>query len=1297
MELTIEQTVNQLKEALISYIEATYHISDPNLIKQRRALLEKEDVISKKPYIESTPRYKTKQAFRDLQLPPEVLEIFSEVSRASGTHKKLIYDPPYEHQALSIQETLNSDKSLFVITGTGSGKTECYFLPILGKLAIEAKNRSRQYKERPAVRALILYPMNALVNDQLGRIRLLFGDPRISRKFMEWSGRPIRFGRYTSRTLYPGIRTSNNDSKKLSPSIEKYYIKYWEDANDPGLPESQRERARKLCGELQKRGKWPQKPDLRAWYGKKNDRWKDSNDVWKRCVTLDDDNELLTRHEIQDAPPDILITNYSMLEYMLMRPIEQSIFNLTSDWLQNNPDERLLLVMDEAHLYRGAGGAEVALLIRRLRARLDIPPERLQVICTSASFSDDKKAPSFGAQLTGVDEENFETIMSNPNKKKNEGEGTADDADALNTVNLEKFYAANPLKKSAEVQKFLEYRSVSFGDSLEVSLYKALEDFPVMKKLINITMGKAQPVDSLGQKLFRDVDKKTSDKALSVLTALASFARESPSEAGLMPCRVHTFFRGLTGLWVCMDADCNQKESEFVDSSCGKLYSQPYKKCDCGARIFELFTCQRCGCAYARAYTDNIAEPQYLWEEPGVDIGQISGGLEPLDLLIDENPRGPVELLEPAEFDLITGRLNPPILGERSRQVYIRNGAWRLEDGDERNRPGQFVQCGNCGEGSRGTFSWVKDHKTKGDQPFQALINKQIKVQPPCKPPTIFSPLAGRKVLVFSDSRQVAARLAPTLTRYSLNEAMRPLIVSGFNRIKKLIPTITLSDWYMALLIETNHFNVNLRPEVGEHESYNSECKMVEKKLSEGVLENREKLAALQLELRSTQPCHDLLQAFFTCLTERNLGIETLALASIVERRDHTESIMDFPDVPGIATTPDQKLGLARAWIRGWQIVNSNFSLPYMSNLWFSEYVKPHSSGNFRHMNKFLGSNQAKNVFKNQWLDLLISLFTQPDGDGSKLKGSELSMSFDEGWAYCDRCRTTQRPFPDSTRCIKCGEDSAQIIDPDNDPTFSAKTAYYRKATVDLLKFNTSPVTLIAAEHTAQLNAPHSDVTFAKSEENELLFQDVDLGLRKNRFAIDLISCTTTMEVGIDIGELSGVSLRNMPPSRSNYQQRAGRAGRRGTSLATVTAFGGDNSHDDQYFKHPEQMISGDVIDPVLILDKIEIIQRHVVAYLLQRYHRFKLMGARPEAHGNLFSVLGTVDEFKDDSSLLNRNDFGTWLAQNETALKEEIDSWLPKELSKDRDNLLKNIRKKTLELIDRSIGVTNENTSAST
>lgn len=269
------------------------------------------------------------------------------------------------------------------MTGTGSGKTECFLLPILGKLAIEAKNRPDAFKHHSAVRAIILYPMNALVNDQLGRLRLLFGDQRTVEKFTGWAGRPARFARYTSRTLYPGVRTAKKDQARLKP-IGDYYVNNILLAN--GEIEGDQGAAIKLVSELKKRGKWPAKPDLVKWYGKSGGRWQDRSGAFKRCVTLPEDPELLTRHEVHEAPPDVLVTNYSMLEYMLMRPLERPIFDKTKKWLEENSDERLLLVVDEAHLYRGASGAEVALLIRRLRARLGIPPERLQVICTSASF-----------------------------------------------------------------------------------------------------------------------------------------------------------------------------------------------------------------------------------------------------------------------------------------------------------------------------------------------------------------------------------------------------------------------------------------------------------------------------------------------------------------------------------------------------------------------------------------------------------------------------------------------------------------------------------------------------------------------------------------------------------------------------------------------------------------------------------------------------------------------------------------------------------------------------------------------
>ncbi|MGI5054929.1 DEAD/DEAH box helicase, partial [Streptomyces sp. JAC18] len=199
---TIAETISKIQTALRDYIEATYHIGHRTVLDQRRALLEQEGVLFQAPFIESTPRYQTDRHFDDLDLDDTVRELLSALSTDTAGSKRLLYDPPYTHQAEALEWTARDGQSLAITTGTGSGKTESFLLPMLAKLAAEAAHKPESFKV-PAVRSLILYPMNALVNDQLGRLRLLLSDPRVTARFHEWAGRPARFARYTSRTLYP--------------------------------------------------------------------------------------------------------------------------------------------------------------------------------------------------------------------------------------------------------------------------------------------------------------------------------------------------------------------------------------------------------------------------------------------------------------------------------------------------------------------------------------------------------------------------------------------------------------------------------------------------------------------------------------------------------------------------------------------------------------------------------------------------------------------------------------------------------------------------------------------------------------------------------------------------------------------------------------------------------------------------------------------------------------------------------------------------------------------------------------
>jgi ATP-dependent helicase YprA (DUF1998 family) len=259
MALTISQTIAELHRSLREYIEATYHISHPTLIAQRQRLLAEPGVIHQRPYIESTTRYVSEGTFAQIAgLDPAALAVFEAVARPDGELKQLLHDPPYGHQKRAIEGALVEGRSLVVMTGTGSGKTECFVLPILGKLAIEARRRPASFV-MPGVRAIVLYPMNALVNDQLGRLRLLLGDPRVASAFTRWTGQPARFARYTSRTLYPGVRTARKDQTKLSP-LNEFFVKKLAAAQSASPEEAAH--AKRLIRELKERGKWPAKPDL---------------------------------------------------------------------------------------------------------------------------------------------------------------------------------------------------------------------------------------------------------------------------------------------------------------------------------------------------------------------------------------------------------------------------------------------------------------------------------------------------------------------------------------------------------------------------------------------------------------------------------------------------------------------------------------------------------------------------------------------------------------------------------------------------------------------------------------------------------------------------------------------------------------------------------------------------------------------------------------------------------------------------------------------------------------------------
>ena len=1270
MASTIQESVSELHTALAEYIEATYHIGNPMLVKARQRLLNEPGNVHQVPFLESTPRYVSDRKFGEIAgLLPAAASLLESLASKDNGHKPLLHNPPYKHQADAIEKSIVGGKNLLIMTGTGSGKTESFLMPVLAKLAIEASTSPKSFGNR-AVRALLLYPMNALVNDQLGRLRSMFSDPRVTAAFREWAGRVPQFARYTSRTPYAGVRDKKKDDSRLK-SLEEFYVMIEREAGGNG---TNAERAKRLWQQLHAKGKWPAKPSLAQWLGNPGSPWhKRGTNEFIRAVTLPNDSELITRHEAQQTPPDLLITNYSMLEYMLMRPIERPIFDDTKAWLEANPEEKFLVILDEAHLYRGAGGAEVGLLIRRLTDRLGVSSDRIQAICATASFKSSTYAREFGAQLSGCPADTFEPVTGMLKKGSVAHAGTQADAVALASVDVTALQQVETPEGQADlIVGFLGYRSVMASGGVDQDLYAALEAFGPLQLLVNETMGAAKPLASLPGMIFPGVDSDLAGKAFSNLLALGSRAR-AVDDTGLLPCRVHNFFRGFPGLWACMDPECTEVSAEEKNSYCGKLYSQPIKQCKCGATCLEFYTCRHCGAPYARAYTDNVEEPTSLWPEPGANIeledGE-AGQLEVLDLLLQE----PIDegSAFPADYDVETGRLNGYDGDTRSRRVYLRPlDAKDLTDDDEgeNGSRGQFIPCGICRNKAGGGKSSVQDHMTKGDQPFQALVARQIQIQPPGpKTDDNFAPLRGRKVLAFSDSRQVAARLAPNLQTYSMRDALRPLLIWGTRRLQQslaLAKRISLQDAYFATLLAARCLSVRLRPELKSGESFDAYAKMGSK-IHGGGSVDEDVLGDLYEDYHDRKAPISMLDELVSVLEDRYIGLEALALGSLtVMPRKKAELLNKLPDLPGFATTESAKLLLVGFWLRCWQKKHIWFE-GMDDDLW-QRQVHGHS-GKFKLVDKILQDKNTRAIFAQQWVPVLLDAFTESMNSTYRLHAQRLYLEFGGKWVRCSNCASVHRPIENYAKCVDCGKETISEIDPEQDDVFVARKGYYRRATQEVLKDEpVVPLALIAAEHTAQLNSSDQEDAFSKAERNELLFQDINIAWKEPDdlpVAIDILSSTTTMEVGIDIGALSGVALRNMPPGRANYQQRAGRAGRRGNAVATVVAFGSVDSHDEHYFSHPDEMISGDVIDPILTLNNQDIARRHLRAFLLQCYHQDRLPEFDPSQPSDLFSVLGKVGSFRNGSSVLNRDDFENWLYENEADLKVRAAKWLPEQLT---------------------------------
>lgn len=1372
---------------LKTYLTSTYHISHPALVDLRDDLLSRTGAIAQEPYLESTARYAGSRSYVDLTLPDEVSGLLTRMGKQG-----LVFDPPYDHQAQALELTLNAPyRDLVVTTGTGSGKTETFLLPILGRLAQEAGKGQTSFGTR-AVRALLLYPMNALVNDQLGRLRVLFGDNAVSRWFSDHGGRPIKFARYTGRTLYPGRRS--DDTAKHRDRLQS--LRFYLDLENRAVSDSE---ARELIGELRRRGKWPAKPStavdredgVSSWYG--TGRWKDGDNNWVRTIERPEDPELFLRHEAQEGIPDLLVTNYSMLEYMLLRPIERGIFQSTSEYYRANPSERLILILDEAHLYRGAQGTEVAMLIRRLRNRLELSLEQLQIICTSASFSNPETARTFAAELAGKPSVGFSVLTGTKRAAKPSGAGNRRTAEALAAVDIVRLHSANLLNRVSSVMPVLslagkleapelvvactidtttvdlrcltsdfevlqfdfvvgpepvtlpseivavlsgsaEHRvDVRVGDVLELSLvgdeiqlanaqdpvarllYGALSHEPVVGRLLNLTsgtqvsedderdspgQGPAQHIGHLGARLFSDIEPELARAATDKLIELTSMAR-IPGGPPLLAARVHAFFRGLPGLWACSDPNCTKIAKELrqswgeVSSPTGALYAQPRHSCGCDSRVFELHTCRSCGSAFFKAYAFNPNNPDYLWTEDVGELDDVDGTVQPLFLALEEPPVGSGARFE--YLDPLTGRM-----GSNSDTA---RGVWMPPLGQQNTPLGEFANCPCCG--ASGT---IMDHVTKGDEPFQEIVSSQLLEQPPR--PDIQTPLRGRKVLIFSDGRQAASRLAGKLQEFSMRDAVRPLILDGFAELERRyqIP-VTLDHSYAALLTGCVQRRVTLRP--AQAPDFSTDLETFRDLLNNPIPVDARELFNRSSELNTLRTNKSLMSALYPVLKDPHTGLSALGLGTIkpwldtIDQRAFEE--LPSPPIPTELSENQRKWSLLELWVT-MAVASHALLLPTTPREWldsdvgakirrvkasFPSFVK--DLVGTRWFNEHLHSRTGAPT---PWSRFITRTFAVDEtANGFILRAGKLRI-FNDGisWRRCDTCTTAQPAnLLAGDRCVvRLGNRQCtgitRLLDPSQDSVFLSRKGHFRRHVERLSREpGYAPHPYVAAEHSAALNDSSNSGAVARAEWHELRFQDLDVEGpdRRRDGPIDVLSCTTTMEVGIDIGSLTAVALRNVPPGRANYQQRAGRAGRRGASLSTVVTYCGADSHDQEFYADPAGMISGPVPDPLLNLDNIEIVRRHCFALLtsLFQQHAIPEHANNDQVSANVFESLGMLSDFRtggpDDFSYAGLE---VWLLENDSEIHDVLVEVIPQIILDKSPEFIDRIPKELLDIL-RQVG----------
>lgn len=1283
------ETFEHLKESLCSYLETAYKISNPLVFSERGFLLRREALsptvpaVSQDPFIESTPAFPGSRYLSDViqsinELPSELLDL-----AAIGMPVKDF--PLYDHQLEALQRAYSNTPNLVVATGTGSGKTEIFLLVILAEILSEALTWSppirdaspgtynsaqhvwlhRRLHERRqfATRSIILYPMNALVNDQVQRLRRILADP-ISEDWQKskFKNNLIYFGMYTGDTEPTGHWARQSQRDRWSSYIREA-LSTWD----------------KLSPERKKRGNWP-----RA-----------------------NGPEMLCRWDMQMAPPDILVTNYSMLEYMLVRPIEAQIFELTRKWLKTYPGARMTLVLDEAHTYTGARGAEIAHLIRRLKERLDIKSGdgKLRCIATSASLPATSDAHheicKFAADLFGEPVETFCPIVTTPSDPAPTYAPSDLELKAF-SIFAKELNTELPEQAANDLLNTLAIRPNDPQEEAISRLYKGLYQHPQIDRARALTTRNAIQLEALATQLWGKLG--TSDdrrQATAGVFAAGAMAREKNiiDAPPLISSRVHMMFRGIRGLWACMDPKCPKVPQSFRTSDrngspVGRLYTEPVPWCECGARVLEVFTCRVCGLMFLGGIPDQAAGSLWPWTD---DLESGRPDLNDFVIFGVEEPGSDIEYRSIKTTRVISSSQPGSRLVYKVRRAVV--------NGMPIPFPNECPRCHNRrGRGLEGR-EIIEPLRTKGTKSFSVLVEDAFRMQPPTA--RSITANRGRKSLTFCDSRQDAAMLAGDLEIDHNRDLFRQMSYRLLLACPDCLGFGSLLSAQPSVLAANEHTVVNVQ----------SCSKCNGSGISSGeprpiqVGDLRERILRLSHRVR-IDPTLDSVPNYFGQLTPyfnpnqsqaseyinafiRNeiaapdFGLEPMGLAAwrttfplnsvgFLEGMTQAETDELIDAVTRILATEDVLIPPSldpRQWGEMVPHWSRNLLVPPPGK--GGSHMVPFNPSGRRKLGRFLTALAEKlydmNRIQgggavNQWLiniesplfrvlESLGIVTRDANNNGYGINIDRFQLEYIGSQVHvCRACGYISNRAVLNT-CIRCGgtTDVRPIDEISN---------YYRR----VVRFASptssypDPFSLKVLEHSGQIEKP-------EARNYELRFQDVFLENQDpDDVRIDILSVTTTMEMGIDIGNLLSVGMRNMPPSVANYQQRAGRAGRRGSGVASVLTYAQNRSHDQYYFSNPPRIVSDPPHIPRLHVDNRIIARRHVRALVLQRFFHQWAPTKSGTVIGGTLNAWGDIRHFNQENGI---QELQRWIRANrlplarrsrlivEPTFADNIDDWI--------------------------------------